>query len=240
MGDRPAQLLMRHRLMSDRLHHIRAGHGHVGGVLHHEDEVGHRRRVDRAAGAGAHDERDLGHDARGDDIALEDLGVAGEARNTLLDAGAAGIIEADHRRADLEGLVHDLTDLLGVRLRQAAAEHGEVLTEGEDQPAVDGAVAGDHTVARDLLLLHAEVGAAMLDEHVPFFEGAGIEQEVETFARGELALGVLRLHPLAAAASAGGGALLLEAAENILHQRSLGVAATPLRNTTIRPVTPAA
>ncbi len=73
-----------------------------------------------------------------------------------------------------------------------AAEHGEILAEDEDQPAVDRAVAGDHAVARDLLLVHAEIAAAVLDEHVPFLEGAGIEQQLEALARGQLALGVLR------------------------------------------------
>ena len=54
--------------------------------------------------------------------------------------------------------IHDLADLLRVRARQRAAEHGEVLREHEDLAAVDRAVAGDHAVAEDLLLLHAEVG----------------------------------------------------------------------------------
>src|SRR6185312_13536221 len=46
---------------------------------------------------------------------------------------------------------------------------------------------------RNLLALHAEVGRAMLDEHVVFLERAGIEQHVDALARRQLALGVLRL-----------------------------------------------
>jgi hypothetical protein len=76
-------------------------------------------------------------------------------------------------------------------LGQRAAEHGEVLAEDEDQAAVDRAVAGDHAVAGDLGVVHAEVGAAVLDEHVPFFEGAVVEQQLDALARGQLALGVL-------------------------------------------------
>ena len=42
-----------------------------------------------------------------------------------------------------------------MRFRQRAAEHGEVLGEQIDRAAVDRAPAGDHAVAGDFLLLHA-------------------------------------------------------------------------------------
>jgi hypothetical protein len=40
---RPAQILLGHFLVGHRLDDIRAGHEHVGGVLHHQDEIGDRR-----------------------------------------------------------------------------------------------------------------------------------------------------------------------------------------------------
>src|SRR5258708_30765169 len=46
-----AEFFGRDHLVGDGLHHIGAGDEHVAGVLHHEDEVGHRRRIDVAAGA---------------------------------------------------------------------------------------------------------------------------------------------------------------------------------------------
>jgi hypothetical protein len=55
----------------------------------------------------------------------------------------------------------------------------------------------------DLLVLHAEVGTAVLDEHVPFFEGAFVEQQFQPLARRQLALGMLRLDALLAAAQPG-------------------------------------
>ena len=58
---------------------------------------------------------------------------------------------------DLHREIHDLADLLGVRLRQRAAEDREVLAEHEHEAAVDGAVAGDHAVAQVALLVEAEV-----------------------------------------------------------------------------------
>ena len=54
-------------------------------------------RVDGAAGAGAHDGGDLGHDAGGQRVAQEDVGVAAEADDAFLDAGAAGVVQADDR-----------------------------------------------------------------------------------------------------------------------------------------------
>ncbi len=124
----------------------------------------------------------------GHHVALEHVGIAAERGDALLDARATRIVEPDHRRADLHRLVHHLADLLGVRFRERTAEDGEVLAEDEHQPAIDHAVAGDDAVAGHLVVLHAEVGAAMLDEHVPFLEGAFVEQQFEALARGQLAL----------------------------------------------------
>ena len=107
-------------------------------------------------------------------------------------------------------MVHDLADLLRVRFGQRAAKDSEVLAVDEHQPAVDRAVAGHHAVARNLLVRHAEVVAAMLDEHVPFFEALRIKQEIEAFARRQLALGVLGVDALLSAAEPRGRALLLE------------------------------
>jgi hypothetical protein len=78
------------------------------------------------------------------------------------------------------------------------------------RPAVDHPVAGDDAVAGILLLGHAEVGAAVLDEHVPFLERAFVEQQLEPLARGELALAVLRGDALLAAAPGARGALGFE------------------------------
>ena len=146
-----AELLGRHHLVGHRLHHVGAGDEHVAGVAHHEDEVGHRRRIDVAARARAHDDADLRDHARGDHVALEHVAIAAERRHALLDARAAGVEQADDRRPRLHRHVLDLGDLLRVRLRQRAAEHGEVLGEHEDRAAVDRAPAGDHAVAGDLL-----------------------------------------------------------------------------------------
>ena len=204
-------------LVGHRLHHVGAGDEHVARVAHHEDEIGHRRGIDVAAGAGAHDHRDLRDDARGDDVALEHLAVAAERRHAFLDAGAAGVEQADDRRPRAQRHVLDLDDLLRVRLRQRAAEHGEILGEDEDAAAVHRAPAGDHAVAGDLGLLHAEVVGAVLDEHVELLERILVHEQLDALARGELAALVLRLDAPLAAPAARAGAALVEPVENVLH-----------------------
>ena len=80
------------------------------------------------------------------------------------------------------------------------------------------AVPGDHAVAEDLLLLHAEVGAAVRHEAVELDERALVEQQVDALARGQLALLVLRGDALRAAAQQGGRAHALQALEGrLLH-----------------------
>ena len=54
----------------------------------------------------------------------------------------------------------------------------------------------------------------MLDEHVELLEGAGIEQHLDPLARGELALGVLRLDPSRATAGLGFRATLGETVQD--------------------------
>src|SRR6185312_2318208 len=168
-----------------------------------------------------HHQRDLRHHARGQHIALEHFGIGGERGNALLDACAARIVEADHRRADLHRLVHDLADLLGMGLAQGSAEHGEILAEGEDGAAIDEAMAGDDAIARDFLLVDAEIRRAMLDEHIPFLEGARIEEQLQALARGELALGVLGRDAPLAAAEPRRRALVVQLAQTVLHRLSL-------------------
>ena len=196
VAHRPAQLLELDFLAGHGLDHFRAGDEHVRGLFDHEDEVGHRRRVDGAAGAGAHDQADLRDHAGAFDVAGEDVAVGAEADDALLDPGAAGVVDADHRRPDLGGEVHHLAHLLRHHLAEAAAEDGEVLGEDEDGAAVDRAVAGDDGVAPGPFLLHLEVVGAVADEGVELLEGAGVEQLLDPLAGGHLALRVLLLDRL--------------------------------------------
>ena len=196
VGHRPAQLLELDLLAGDRLDHLGAGDEHVRGLLDHEDEVGHRRRVDGAARARAHDRRDLRDHPRALDVADEDVAVGAERDHALLDPGAARVVEADHRRPDLRRQVHDLAHLLRHHLAERAAEDGEVLAEDEHRAPVDGPVAGDHRVSPGTLVVHVEFVRAVADEGVELLERARVEQLLDPLARGQLALRVLLLNRL--------------------------------------------
>ena len=93
-----------------------------------------------------------------------------------------------------------------------------------------GAPAGDDAVAGDLLVLvHAEIDAAMLHEHVEFLERAMVEQKLDTFARGELAALVLGVDTLLAAAEAGAFAPFVKGFDNVFHGGFQNGARTRLR-----------
>ena len=125
------------------------------------------------------------------DVAHEDVAVGAERDDALLDARAAGVVDPDHRAADLGGEVHDLAHLLAHHLAERAAEDGEVLAENAHGAAVDRAVAGDDRVAPGTVLLHVEVVGAVAHERVELLEGARVEQLLDPLTRGALALRVL-------------------------------------------------
>ena len=135
-------------LVSDRFDHAGACDKHVRGFLHHEDEVRYGGAVDGSAGAGAHDAGNLGHHPAGSDVAVENLAVGGQRVDTFLDAGAAGIVQADDWCAHPYRKIHSLADFLGVRLTKGASHNREILAENEHFAAVNTSVTGDNTVAR--------------------------------------------------------------------------------------------
>ncbi len=79
---------------------------------------------------------------------------------------------------------------------------------------------GDHAVARDDLVGHAEVEAAMGDELVELFECARIEEQLHALAGRQFSRGVLALDPIGAAAELGAA---LEVCESVfgIHRSGL-------------------
>ena len=186
VGVGAAEFLHRHLLAGDRLDDVRPGDEHLAGLVDHDDEVGERGGVDVAARCGAHDQRDLRDDAGGLDVVVEDVAVQAQRDDTLLDAGARAVVDADERPAGLDGQLLHLDDLLAVHLAEAAAEHRRVLAEDADVAAVDGAVAGDHAVAQRPVLGQPEVRAAVLGQRVELDERVLVEQR-QGCARGRSA-----------------------------------------------------
>ena len=187
----------------DGFHNLRTGEEHIAVLLGHEDEVGERGAVDRAAGAGAEDGADLGHDAAGQDVALENLSETSQRAAALLDASSAGVVQADNGSTSLHSLVHNLADFQRHGFAQATSENGEVLSKNVYGTALDGTVTSHNTIAQERLLLHVEIDATMGDKHIKFFKGALVEEESNTLASSQFALLVLFVDALLAAAHFG-------------------------------------
>ncbi len=186
-----AQFLEGDVLSRDRLDDVGAGDEHVGRLIHHDREVGEGRRVDVAARAGAHDQGDLRDHTGGAYVAAEDLAVQPQRGNAFLNARARALVDADDRRSDLDGQIHDLADLLAVHLAEAATENREVLGEDTDRTAADRSITDHHPVAVDTGLLHAEGRAAVKGQGVHLGERSGVEQALDPLTSGESPLRVL-------------------------------------------------
>ena len=83
VGHGAAQVLLGYVLVRHRLDYVRAGDEHVRRVARHENKIGDRRRIDRAARAGPHDRADLRDHAAGQRVAQKNIGVARERRSRL-------------------------------------------------------------------------------------------------------------------------------------------------------------
>src|SRR5207245_2565858 len=88
-------------------------------------------------GKRCHERRDMGNDPGRQGVAKEDIGVATQADNTLLDTRPAALAQPDDRRAILHREIHNFADLQRVRFRNGATEHSEVLREDEDRAPLD-------------------------------------------------------------------------------------------------------
>ena len=184
-----AELLHRDVFVGHRLHHVGPGHEHVAGAAHHVDKVGDRRRIHGTTGAWSQDGRDLRYHARRHRVSQEDVGVPPERDDAFLNARAARVIQANNRRPVSHRQVHDLADLGGMCLGQRPTKYGEVLREDIDDAAFDPSVSGDDAVSvHGRFALGQRAGG---DESVDLDERTLVEEDVESLAGGELALGVL-------------------------------------------------
>ena len=183
-----AELLEGHLLARDGLHDVGSGDEHVARLVHHEDEVGHRRRVHGAAGARTEDHADLRDDAGCEDIAVEYAAVAVKRHDALLDARATRVVETDDRHPDRQRQIHDLVDLLGVRLAECSPEDPEILAEHADAPPVDHPEAGDHPVGVGPRALEPHAVSTVTHEKIHLLEGVLVQQVVDPLTGRHLAL----------------------------------------------------
>ncbi len=166
------------------LHHVRTRHIHVRRVADHEDEVGHRRGIDVPARAGSHDQADLRDHAGGRSLALEHLAIAARGRDAFLDAGPAGVEDAD---------------TIGARIFSACPgpcrSSGACVSDSEPPNTVKSLaktkIVRPLTVPQPVTTPSPGIfcfscrtlGRAMLDEHVELLERAVVQQQLDALAR---------------------------------------------------------
>ena len=203
-----AQVFLGDGLAGDLLDDAGARQEHVGRVFHHQGEVGQGGGVNGSAGAGTEHAADLGDDAGGQDVALEDLAIARQGVDPFLDPGASAVVEADDRSPVAQGHVHHLADLFGHGLAEGSAVDGEILGKDVHEAAADGTLTRHYAVSVEMLPLHAEVGAAVPDKHVILLETPFVQQQREALACRHLTFPVLGGNPFRPTALEGGGAAL--------------------------------
>ncbi|CFE53334.1 Uncharacterised protein [Mycobacterium tuberculosis] len=140
------QLVEADVLTGDVLDDVGAGDEHVTLVAHRHHQIGLDRRIHRSPSAFAQNDGDLRHQPTEQFVAAPQLGVPGQRGDGVLDAGAAGVVDADDRAADHRAPLHQPGHLAAKHLPDGAAEHGLVVREHADRPAVDEAMSGDHAV----------------------------------------------------------------------------------------------
>ena len=106
-------------------------------------------------------------------------------------------------------------------LRQRATKDGEVFREHKHRAAIDRAPTCDNAIAGNFGFLHPEIGGAVLNEHIEFFERAMIHQKLDPLACREFATRVLGINAGLATAEAGLGAAIIELFENVFHGKFL-------------------
>jgi len=79
-------------------------------LARHDNEVSESRLIHGATSTGTQDDRNLGNQARGLAGLLEDAAVLGQCDDTLLDAGAARILNADDRNAHADAAVDQVNE----------------------------------------------------------------------------------------------------------------------------------
>ena len=111
-----------------------------------------------------------------------------------MDARAPTVVESNDGQAHGRRQVHDLLDLLAVRLAQRATEDGEVLGVDADLAPVDLAVARDDAIGVGTRVLEAHARGDVAIQHVKFLEGVFVKEVLKALASGHSTLRAMTLN----------------------------------------------
>ena len=125
------------------------------------------------------------------DVAPKDFRVTAERNDAFLNARAARIVDADHRRAGSYGQIHHFADFFGIGFAERTTENGKILRKQKDLPSVDGGITGKHAVAEKLFFFETEAVGTVRHEPVELGKRPFIDKRRYPFARGTLSALVL-------------------------------------------------
>ena len=106
--------------------------------------------------------------------------------NTLLDPGAASVVDPDERDAKRRRKVNDLVDLFSGHLAQGPPVHGEILGKNAYFSSVDCPEAGYDPVGVGPFVLGRPLRAA-LGKHVELLKGPRVQEIVDALPGSHLA-----------------------------------------------------
>lgn len=182
MSHGAAEFFCRDFFRRDRFDDRRAGEEHVRRIFNHEYKVHQGRAINGTTGTGPHDDGQLRNDAGSRRIVHKDAAETGQGIDAFLNAGAAGIVDANDRGSHLEGHFLHLGNLMGVHFTKGSAFNGKIFGIGKDQSAPYRTVAGNDAVAGDFFFLQTEMSTAMMDKLPHFRKAAFIKQLGQPFA----------------------------------------------------------
>ena len=162
VGVRPAERRHVDVLTGDAAHDV--GSGDEDPALgSHDDDVGERGAVGRAARGESDDDRDLRDVTRRADHRLEHQTDRVQGLDALGEPGATGVPDADDRALLLDGGVVGVDDVGAAFDAHRAAHDGAVGAERDGAHAVDGACRGEHAGAVPLV---QQLDGAVVEERL--------------------------------------------------------------------------
>ena len=184
MYARSAQLLGIDVFSRYGFYNSRPGKEHIRRSFCHQCKVGQCGTVYRTTSTRAENTRNLRYYARGQNIALENLGKTGQRIDTFLNTRSARVIDADTRHPHFHGKIHHFTDFLCHGLRKRTTIYSKVLCKNINKATIDRTATGNNAVAQIMFLFHPEIMAAMSYEHIDFLKTTFIEEHRDALASG--------------------------------------------------------
>jgi hypothetical protein len=130
----------------------------------------------------------LGNDARGADVALENLAIHRERCDAFLNTSATRVIQSDERNTRLHGEILNLYNFLTDNFAQRTTINKKILRIDGDGATINGGITGYNAVTVRAILIHAKVSRAMASEGVELDKRTGINELCDALACGPFTL----------------------------------------------------